>query len=577
MTVFNEGQLLDNILKVKTSLEEETINLFCCVNDKLVNPMINLMYSIRHFCDKKLKLFILTTALSPNLIEVIQEKLSYIEVETWIKQVENSSHDTHESKWSLDVYLKVFGFEYLPNDIDKVLYLDAGILALDDISKIYKTDVSGVLMAAMIDVDVNHPLVFQRRIDFSISHDYFNAGVLLYNLKKQREVWSYKFLNNEINEKNFPYNDQDLLNSLCKEEDVIILPYSGNFQSWWEIKNKKCLEILKPTLVQFINNQKPWVERNFDYYTTTLFFECAALTHLPEYCPGEYFEDRLQRNISWSKTSKDTKEINLLCCVNDAYSNPMINLMYSIRQYNSDRINLYVLSTSLSEETQERIHKMGDKINIKTNIKLCELPDLYIGEAYWSLDMYLRVLAFEYLPKELDKILYLDADVQAFDDIAPIYEMDISNHVLSARKEPWRESFDKMMNSIKDNNFDHEYFSSGLMLFNLKKMRELWSKEKVFETIKSLKLYFPDQDTLNKLCKKDDILDMPDRYNFYDLWLMVKYQDVIKKAPIILHYVSGGKPWNVETPNYEQTFFFRSAKFTGIQEYIDKGKKFGLI
>ena len=296
-----------------------------------------------------------------------------------------------------------------------------------------------------------------------------------------------------------------------------------------------------------------------------------------EYKLKHFNEGQLLDNILKVKTSLEEETINLFCCVNDKLVNPMINLMYSIRQYNSDRINLYVLSTSLSEETQERIHKMGDKINIKTNIKLCELPDLYIGEAYWSLDMYLRVLAFEYLPKELDKILYLDADVQAFDDIAPIYEMDISNHVLSARKEPWRESFDKMMNSIKDNNFDHEYFSSGLMLFNLKKMRELWSKEKVFETIKSLKLYFPDQDTLNKLCSKDEILDMPDRYNFYDLWLMVKYQDILKKAPIILHYVSGGKPWNAENPNYEQSFFFKSAKLSGIQEYIDKGKKFGFI
>lgn len=577
MAVFEENQLLNNILNEKLSLDNKTINLFCCVNDKFVNPMINLMFSIRHFCDKKIQLFILTTSISVESIDFINEKMEYLGIDVWIKQVELPNYDIHESRWSLDVLLKTFGFEYLPKDIDKVLYLDADVLATGDISKIYETNIDNHILAAAIDVDVNHTLVFQRRVELSITHDYFSSGVILYNLKEIRKCWSTGKILDSIKNLNLTFPDQDLLNVICNEEDIKFLPYKANFQNWWEIKDDKHLKIFNPILIKFIGENKPWTERNFDYYTTQLFFECASLTHIPEYCPGEYFKERLEKNIENSKTKTNSKEINLLCCVNDAYANPMINLMYSIRQYNSDRINLYVLSTTLSNETQENIKKMGDKINIKTNIQICKLPDLYIGEAYWSLDMYLRVFAFEYLPKTLDKILYLDADVQAFDNIAPIYEMDIENFILSARKEPWRHTFDKMLNSCKDNNFDHDYFSSGLMLFNLKKMREKWSKEQIFETIKSLKLYFPDQDTINKLCHEEDILDMPDHYNFYDLWLMVKYQDILKKKPIILHYVSGGKPWNTENPNYEQTFFFKSAKLTGIQEYLEKGKSFGLI
>ena len=223
------------------------------------------------------------------------------------------------------------------------------------------------------------------------------------------------------------------------------------------------------------------------------------------------------------------------------------------------------------------MQKAMDKLNITLNVSVKKLDGLSNGGVdYWSLDMYLRVFAFEYLPKSVDKVLYLDADVLAFGDIAEIYQTDISDYVLSARKEPWRFTFERMKDSCRDNNITHDYFSSGVMLLNLKRIREIWSLEKIYGIIKTAKLYFPDQDVLNILCSDEDIYYMNDRFNYFDLYLMCTREDIINKLPVILHYAGGTKPWNAQQPNYEHTYFFKNARLTGIEEYIQKADQFNI-
>ena len=574
--VFDKVRLLEKIVKSKYD-EGEEINMLCCIDDSYVNPMINLMYSIRNFSSRKLCLFILTTNMSKETEKYLKEKLEYLEIETNIKRVKLPKYDIHSSNWSLEVYLKVFAFEYLPEEIEKVLYLDADVIALSNVEYLYDTDISDKLLACSIDVDCNYPDVFNRRRGIGIMHDYFNAGVLLFNLKKQREKWKVNEIRQIIKEKELPYNDQDLLNYICEEKDIKFLPYRFNFQSWWELKEYNDILLINPVFVHYVNPHKPWVDRNMNEYSTRLFYECAALTNIPIYCPGEYFEYRLLENIEKSKKAKPESEINLLCCISENYTNPTINLMYSIRQYNADKLNLYVLSTDMGKEAIQTMQKAMDKLNITLNVGVKKLDGLSDGGVdYWSIDMYLRILAFEYLPKTVEKVLYLDADVQAFGDIAEIYKTNIEGYLLSARKEPWRFTFDRMKDSCRDNNITHDYFSSGVMLLNFKRIRAEWTIEKIFNTIKNTKLYFPDQDVLNVLCADEDICYMNDRFNYFDLYLMCTREDIINKLPVILHYVGGGKPWNVQTPNYEQTYFFKNARLTGIEEYIKKADEFNI-
>jgi len=577
MKVFNEGQLLQNIINIKFNEETENINLLCCIEEKFVVPMLNLMYSVRHFSSKKIKLFVLTSGLSNKSEKLIKEKLEYLDIDLWMKKVDLSKYEKYLNGWSVEVYMKLFAFDVLPKDVDKVLYLDADTLAVKDIANVYSFDVEDSLIAVSLDGGMASTEVFEIRRNLNIKHDYFNSGTILMNLKKQREVWTVEAMDYLIKNSKFKYPTQDYLNIICEEKDIKFLPYGYNFQSWWEIKDARDLEVLNVNLIHFINPHKPWVDRDFGYYTTSLFYECAAMTHIPDLCPAEYFKDRLERHIKESKQIKDGRTINLLSCINDKFVKPLINMMFSIRQFNNERIDYYVLSTKLTDESIQELKDAAEKVNMGMSVTICELPDLYMTGDVWSLDVYLRALSFEFLPKHLDKILFLDGDMQAFNDIAEIYDQDLGDHLLAARKEPWRFTDQNIINSCKDNEITHDYFNAGVLLLNLNRIRKEWTKEMIFDWSKKLKLYFLEQDILNKICSDEDILYINDRYNYFGLWVIPDYKDVINKNPIMMHFIGPTKPWNDKGTQYIYKHFFESAEIAGIQEYINKGKEKGIL
>lgn len=573
MPIFTEAQLLENIIKSKFNLDEE-INLFCCLDDGYVNPTINLMYSIRHFCDRKINLYILTSKISKDSCRLLKKQLKYLNMGLWIKEVDFKDINIKEDRWTKDTYLKCFGFKYLPQEVEKALYIDGDVLAVKDISEFYFIDIEKYLLACTFDIDVNNELVFERKKNLNICHDYFNAGVMLLNLKKQRECWTLEMIVEKIKTETLPYLDKDLLNMICKEEEIKFLPFRFNYQDWFVLEDEHCFKVGNPTLIHFVSGRKPWKTRDFSKFTTKIFYECARLTHLPEYCPGEFFEDRLKENIIYSKEDGRDR-INILCGINDSYVGPIITLMFSIRQYNKNKISLYIATTELSKSSIAMLKKKMSEINVDLEIYVYDKlpPDLYTGN-YWSPDIYLRTLCFEYLPKDIDKILYIDGDTLAFGDIAEVFNVDISDYLLSARKEPWRFEYDKMIKSIEENKFDHEYCSSGVLLLNLKRIRNEWSREIIFNLMDTMKLVFPDQDIINKLCLEKDLLYMPDEHNYYKKYLMDNYDEVTSVKPIILHYPGQAKPWTVEEPNLHQEFWFKAAKTTGIEEYIEKANNF---
>lgn len=127
--------------------------------------------------------------------------------------------------YTRDYYSKTTYFRlFIPNlypQYDKALYLDSDIVVLDDIAKLYATDIGDDLVAAAPDNVVQSEPIFRDYVEKVVGvadyRRYFNAGVLLMNLHQLRK---YKF------QEKFVYlldkiefsvaQDQDYLNRLCK-------------------------------------------------------------------------------------------------------------------------------------------------------------------------------------------------------------------------------------------------------------------------------------------------------------------------------------------------------------------------
>ena len=145
-----------------------------------------------------------------------------------------------------------------------------------------------------------------------------------------------------------------------------------------------------------------------------------------------------------------------------------------------------------------------------------------------------------------DKILYLDSDIMAREDIAPLYSYDVSDYYLGMVEDKCSYSM-KVRVGLKG---DDTFFNGGLQLINLKKFREDDLEKIIFKKLRASDFY-TDQDVINDVCR-NKILSLPLRYNIVPLAVKQyknreKERDKAIANPALVHFSL--KPWtNPETP-----------------------------
>lgn len=93
------------------------------------------------------------------------------------------------------------------------------------------------------------------------------------------------------------------------------------------------------------------------------------------------------------------------------------------------------------------------------------------------------------------------------------------------------------------------YFNSGVLLFDLDKVRKNWSKDIFFERVTNIRarLEYPDQDILNLMFEKD-LWICSDKWNYQiKSWTEIKEEDL--KMAAVIHYVGPYKPWSYKYEN----------------------------
>ena len=250
--------------------------------------------------------------------------------------------------------------------------------------------------------------------------------------------------------------------------------------------------------------------------------------------------------------------MNLLFSISDNFTEPLLTTLLSIRLNTpNEPLDIYVLQKELLEK-DALIHKFCQSLDMRyyplvvgDNI----FKDAPANER-WPESIYYRLLAHELLPKSLDKILYLDADILCINNLLPLYNQEIASFLYAAASHTRLEVTD-MINRLRLGNQDlNSYFNSGVLLMNLVNIREHVQSERIYSFIKdnSNILLLPDQDVLNALYG-EQILRLPDEiYNFdsrlpflYELMSQREYNfDWVTNHTVILHFCGKEKPWEAQ-------------------------------
>ena len=253
--------------------------------------------------------------------------------------------------------------------------------------------------------------------------------------------------------------------------------------------------------------------------------------------------------------------MNVLVSCDENYINPLKTMLYSLFKSNDIQIEIYLIHKDIRDEKIKEIEKFVEKASLgKGKLNTIKVEDLFSKAKttfYYTEEMYYRLLAYKYLPKSLDRILYLDPDVLVLNSCEKLYNMDLSDKYFAAATHtiPTVQSANVARLSLTSGHKDIEnYFNSGILMINLELARnsEKYEKEVLnyVENSKSLGLIMPDQDLLNvvfrnKIIKIDEI-----KYN-YDARRYLAYKLKDKKYNLsyiisntwFLHFCGKRKPW----------------------------------
>lgn len=268
------------------------------------------------------------------------------------------------------------------------------------------------------------------------------------------------------------------------------------------------------------------------------------------------------------------KKFNILCCPDNNYT-PYYGIMLTSLFENNKNTNIcvYIVTAELNINNKQILKRLAGIYN--QQIFIIELEDIKSTEyPVWRGDhistaAYYRILAPTFLPKELDKILYLDGDIIVNNDITKLYNTNIDNYAIAAIIDEGYTDKDKYQRLNISN--DGNYINSGVLLMNLKYWREHNLVYKSLAYIKENrdKIIQHDQDVINAVMH-NEIKLLPITYNFQTGFLFScffpNFNQELKKEikenlynPIIIHYSGSVKPWHKYTqhPYTKQYMHYR--------------------
>lgn len=182
---------------------------------------------------------------------------------------------------SLATYLRCFLADFLPRDVERVLYLDCDVLVLSSVRAFWETPMDeGVAVVAVEDVGAGDGARYDR-MGYPRSDSYFNAGVMLVNLGYWRGHGVSRAAARLFREhpERIVFNDQDILNILF-HRDKRLADIRWNMQDGFYRARRAPAPpreaLLRPAILHF-TNRKPWEPDN-QHPLRHLFFRYQDLT-----------------------------------------------------------------------------------------------------------------------------------------------------------------------------------------------------------------------------------------------------------------------------------------------------------
>jgi len=272
--------------------------------------------------------------------------------------------------------------------------------------------------------------------------------------------------------------------------------------------------------------------------------------------------------------------MDLVFIINRNYIDPLSVTVYSIVKASPEQhFNLYIIHDDLTEADCQLISDRFEKYKLSFQFVYFQIENDQLNQVdtnHLPLNVMYRLLLAQILPINVEKVLFLDADLLITEDISPLFNTDIGDHYVGAVVDILDNTYQALgLNSIYD------YFNAGVLLVNLKKWREDHLSERFIEyAIENMeRLRYADQDILNAVCHKkwykldqkwNVISNIFENPNFFDKHFSREIRENLISKPGVIHFTGDIKPWSLFSNHLYTEHYIELQDELGIKLYGDK-------
>lgn len=265
--------------------------------------------------------------------------------------------------------------------------------------------------------------------------------------------------------------------------------------------------------------------------------------------------------------------IPIFFAIDNDYS-PFVSIAISSLIEHADKnkeYHIHIVYESITEDNKSKLKaletsyakikftKMNDVLKCVTN----KIGNRLRADVF-TLTIYFRLFLPDMFPM-YDKAIYIDSDTVILNDISHLYNIELNDNLIGAVNDKSVVLVEPLALYIENYvGVDrYKYINSGLLLLNMKRLREVKIGERFLELYNKYELetLAPDQDYINALCLgKITFLD-------YE-WDTMPIDGVEEaKNPFIVHYNLFAKPWHYDDVQYEE-YFWKYARRSIFYEEI---------
>lgn len=177
---------------------------------------------------------------------------------------------------------RLFVGTILPETVERVLYLDCDTIVARPLGKLWKTDLQGNVLGAVMEPTIYDAV--RQEIGLEKDEAYANAGVLLIDLRRWRSSEAERRMMDFYREKGGSLFacDQDIINGVLKKEILFLSPEYNFFTNYryfsyeelvrcskpYRSVDRKTFQTAKhhPAIIHYAGDERPWIAGNQNHY-----------------------------------------------------------------------------------------------------------------------------------------------------------------------------------------------------------------------------------------------------------------------------------------------------------------------